>query len=154
MKDVKDPKTHEWTGPSTYYEQKNNVHSVPSITDVLRLCCNADNYLKPAQNVSVPVVRAVEDLLVSHLFHLNAETERMVEKFVYFSGLQGKQYLAVHIRATDKAKELNAFAWDVIHDMDVLYSCISEFLNAPVKLNHAFLSSDDCSIIFDLSRKV
>ena len=138
---------------NTYYSQVNNVHSVPSLTDVLRLRCNAGQYLRPGENVSVSIVRAVEDTVVGHLFHLNAETEKKVEEFVQFSGLAGKQYLAVHIRATDKAKELNDYAWSTLHNMNRLYSCISEYMNVPVKLNYALISSDDCSLVDALSKK-
>ena len=138
---------------NTYYSQVNNEHSVPSLTDVLRMRCKAGQYLRPGENVSVPVVRAVEDIVIGHLFHLNAETEKKVEEFVKFTGLAGKQYLAVHIRATDKAKELNDFAWGTLHNMNILYNCIGGYLNVPVQLEYAFISSDDCNLVDALSKK-
>ena len=152
-RDVKNVNTKGRHAANTYYRQVNNVHSVPSLTDVLRMRCNAGQYLRPGENVSVPVVRAVEDMVVGHLFHLNAETEKKVEEFVQFSGLAGKQYIAIHIRATDKVKELNDFAWSTLHNMNHLYDCISAYMSVPVKLDYAFISSDDCNLVDALSKK-
>ena len=80
--------------------------------------------------------------------------EKFVELFIKFSGLNGKQYLAVHIRAQDKVHEMSKVDWTTLQDVNHLYECISPYIEHPFHLKYAVISSDDCELGKNLAKVI